>query len=284
MKRILQILAVLGLPAIALAQTATPSTTLCAAQTKVQTSVCLQSTTGVENQTGVYVDGEYELVQLTANQSVCAGPCNVPVSRNNRNAGSGPTAHINGSLAFIALTPDQSKVPGSNGFSLGTNVTDIGACTRGNELYLPHIWVNRNIKRDCSAVTNNTGVGVWVDFTPAAGLDYPSPSPLVPIVANGALSVSSGNYVMITKAGVIALTLTAPTAGVDDGMVISITSANGAYADTLTATALLQNGATASPYTTATFGVTTSYIGGTLVLKAYNGFWFVVSAVGVALT
>ena len=260
------------------AQTVTPNTTLCAAQTQTATTVCLASITGVVNQTGVYVDGEYELVQLANTQVLTGSNVYVPGSRINRNAGSGPTAHINGSIAFIALTPSASKVPGVNGFSLSSNVVDIGACTRTAQIYLPKIFVNRNIKRDC------TTAGEWVDFAPAAGLDYPSPAPLQAITANGALSVSSGNYVLTTKAGVIALTLTAPTAGVDDGMVISITSANGAYADTLTATSLLQNGGTASPYTTATFGVTSAYIGGTLVLKAYNGFWFVVSAVGVALT
>jgi hypothetical protein len=260
------------------AQTATPSTTLSAAQSATATTVCLTATTGVVNQTGVYVDQEYELVQISNNTSVPAGPACVPVSRNNRNAGSGPTAHANAALAWIAYTPANSVVPGSNGFSTSTTMNDIGVCTRTAQTYLPHIFVNRGIKRDCNVS------GQWVDFAPAAGLDYPSPTPLTTIAANTALSVSSGNYALITKAGVIALTLTAPTAGVDDGMVISITADNGANADTLTATSLLQNGLNGSPFTTATFGVTSTYLGGTLVLKAYNGFWFVVSAVGVVLT
>jgi len=260
------------------AQIATPNTTLCAAQTQTATTVCLASITGVVNQTGVYVDGEYELVQLANTQVLTGSNVLVPVSRNNRNAGSGPTAHANGSIAWIALTPSASKVPGVNGFSLGTNVTDIGTCTRTAQIYLPKIFVNRNIKRDCN------GSGVWVDYAPESGLDYPSPSPLVAIAANGALSVSSGNYVLTTKAGVIALTLTAPTAGVQDGMVIRITAANGAYADTLTATSLLQTGGGSSPYTTATFGATTAYNGATLTLKAYNGFWYVISSTGVAFT
>jgi hypothetical protein len=266
------------------AQTVTPSTTLSAAQSATATTVCLTATTGVQNQTGVYVDQEYELVQISNNTTVAAGPTCVPVSRNNRNAGSGPTAHLSGALAWIAYTPANSLVPGANGFSTSSTLNDVGPCTRSAQLYLPKIFVNRGMKRDCASITNNTTSAQWVDFAPAAGADFPSPMPLQGITANGALSVSSGNYVLITKAGVIALTLAAPTAGVDDGMVISITSANGAYADTLTATSLLQNGATASPYTTATFGVTSAYIGGTIVLKAYNGFWFVVSAVGVALT
>jgi hypothetical protein len=260
------------------AQTVTPNTTLCSAQTQTQTTVCLQSTTGVTNQTGVYVDQEYELVQLSANQTVCTGPCVVPVSRNNRNAGSGPTAHANASIAWIALTPSSSIVPGSNGFSISPTVNDVGSCTRTAQLYLPHIYVNRGIKRDC------TTTGAWVDFAPAAGADFPSPTPLTTIAANGALSVSSGNYALITKAGVIALTLAAPTAGVDDGMVITISADNGAFADTLTATALLQTGGSGSPYTTATFGVTTAFNGASLTLRAYGGFWFVMASINVAFT
>jgi hypothetical protein len=262
----------------AFAQTATPNTTLCAAQTATATTVCLTSTSKVENQTGVYVDQEYELVLLPANIAVCTGPCQVPVSRNNRNAGSGPTAHANSSVAWLELTPDQTVVPGSTGLNRGSNVTDIGTCTRTSQTYLPKIWVDRGIKRDC------TTTGVWVDYAPMSGLDYPSPSPLTSITANGALSVSSGNYVLNTKAGVIALTLAAPTAGVQDGMVITITANNGAYADTLTATSLIQTGGSGSPYTTATFGVTANYNGASLTLKSYNGYWYVVSAVNVAFT
>lgn len=278
------ILAALCLPAFA--QTATPNTTLCAAQTATQTSVCLTSTTGVTNQTGVYVDQEYELVQISANQAVCTGPCNVPVSRNNRAAGSGPTAHANSSIAWIALTPTQSVVPGSNGFSLSTTVTAIGPCIRTQEVYLPKIYVNRGIKRDCNVGgTLAAGqTGVWVDYAPSSGLDYPSPTPLVTLAANGALAIASGNYELVTKAGVIALTLAAPTAGIDDGKVITISANNGAYADTLTATGLLQTGGGSSPYTTATFGATTAYNGATLTLKALGGYWFVVSSTGVAFT
>jgi hypothetical protein len=143
---------------------------------------------------------------------------------------------------------------------------------------LPHIYVNRGIKRDC------TTTGVWVDYAPASGLDFPSPTPLTTIAADSALSVSSGNYALITKAGTIALTLTAPTAGLMDGMVITIKAYNGAYADTLTATSLLETGATGSPYTTATFGATSSFVGSSLTLVAYAGKWYVLTSTGVAFT
>lgn len=254
------------------AQTATPSTTLCAAQSKTANTVCLTSTAGVTNQTGIYVDQEYELVQLSGSQAVCTGPCNVPVSRSNRNAGSGPTAHLNASRAWVALTPSNSVVPGLNGFELGTNVTLIGACTRTSFTYLPVIFVNRGIKRDCVN-------GVAVDYAPLAGLDYPSPTPQSALTTNGALTVGSGNYI-ITKAGVLAMTLAAPTAGTMDGVTITLRSAT-ANAHTLTATTLLQNGASGSPYTTATFG---AYLGATITLRAYNGTWYIVSSSNVTLS
>lgn len=265
----------------AFSQTATPNTTLCAAQTATATTVCLAVTSaGIYNQTGIYVDEEYELVQLSNSQVITGTNQYVPVSRNNRAAGSGPTSHANGALAWIALTPAVSIVPGSNGFSFGTNLTDIGTCTRTAQNYLPKIWPNRGIKRDC------TGTGYWVDYAPAEGLDFPSPSPLSAISVAGptALSVSSGNYVLTTYAGVIALTLAAPTAGVQDGMVITITADNGAHADTLTATGLLQTGGAGSPYTTATFGVTSAYNGASLTLKSYGGYWFVIAYVNVTFS
>lgn len=266
------------LPLQMVAQTITPNTTLSAAQSATATTVCLTATTGVVNQTGVYVDQEYELVQISNNTTVPAGPTCVPVSRNNRAAGSGPTAHASGAVAWIAYTPASSLVPGTNGFSTSSTMNEVGACTRTTILYLPHIFVNRGIKRDCNVS------GQWVDYAPAAGLDYPSPTPLTTIAANTALSVSSGNYALITKAGVIALTLTAPTAGVQDGMRITIKAYNGANADTLTATSLLQTGGGSSPYTTATFGATTAFVGASLTLEAYAGFWYVVASTNVTFS
>ena len=279
MKNLLRVLALFCFAAVTFGQTATPNTTLCAAQTATAQTVCLTSTTGVVNQTGVYVDQEYELVQYSANQATCTGPCYVPVSRNNRNAGSGPTAHVNSSIAWIALTPSSAVVPGLNGFVLGTNVVGIGSCTRGNFTYLPVIYVNRGIKRDCNSVTNNSTIGVWVDYAPGSGLDFPSPSAQSPIAVSGALSVSSGNYI-ITKATAAALTLAAPTAGSMDGMTIVLISQTAA-AHTLTATTLLESGGAGSPYTTATFG---AFIGSSITLRAKNGVWMVVQSSSVTLS
>src|ERR1700721_2888542 len=283
MKKIITILALFGVGA--LAQTATTHTTLCAAMTTTSNSVCLASTTGVVNQTGIYVDGKYMLVQLSNTQTLAATNAYAPVSRANR-SGSIPTAHANGAIAWVALTPGSSLAPGVNGFVYSTQFGDQGPCVRANELYLPHIWPDRGVRRDCAqeTVTSTVTPGVWVDYAPASGLDNPSPTPLISIIANGALSVSSGNYVLNTKAGGIALTLAAPTAGVQDGMVITIIANNGAHADTLTATGLIQTGGAGSPYTTATFGVTTAFNGATLTLRSYNGYWYVISSSNVAFS
>src|SRR6266699_4051766 len=60
----------------------------------------------------------------------------------------------------------------------------------------------------------------------------------------------SGNYIVMT-AGVDAMTLAAPTSGVDDGLTIAIYSGS-ANAHTITETSLFANGTAAK--TTCTFG------------------------------
>ncbi len=78
----------------------------------------------------------------------------------------------------------------------------------------------------------------------------------------------------ITKATAAAITLVAPSKA-QDMETITFTSLTGVL-HVITATGLLANGGTASPYTTAT--VANSEIGATLVLMAQNGLWNVVSA------
>lgn len=83
---------------------------------------------------------------------------------------------------------------------------------------------------------------------------------------------ASGNY-MVTKAGVDAMTITAPTAGSDDGLSIAIFS-DTTNAHTLTAaTACFANGAALA--TVVTFK---AFRGSGLQLRAWNGTWQVVSS------
>lgn len=272
-KTLRTLIVILGAVAIAAlplaAQTVTPSTTFCAAVTATATSVCLASTTSVVNQTGLYVDGEFMLVQLSANQTIGTTNAYVPVSRGNRAGATPPIAHNSGAVVWKALTPGASVVPGANGFVYSTQMGDQGPCTRASNTYLPHVWPDRNIMRDCNG-TN------WVDYN-SANNTVPGVRQLTLLSASGAVTVSSGTYV-ITKAGVAALTLAAPTAGVQDGTIINISSTT-TNAHTLTATGLLQTGVAGVDLATfAAFG------GAGLTLMAYNGKWVVLYSVGITFS
>lgn len=83
---------------------------------------------------------------------------------------------------------------------------------------------------------------------------------------------------VITTAGVDAMTLAAPTAGTDDGLMISISSST-ANAHTLTATGLLQTGS--ASVNVATFA---SSAGAGLTLQAYNAKWIVKYQIGITFS
>lgn len=95
---------------------------------------------------------------------------------------------------------------------------------------------------------------------------------------NGAIPAHVGHTYVITKAGVLADTLAAPTATTDDGIEITVTS-NTANAHTITATGLLQCG-TAS-VNVATFA---AQAGAGLTLMAYQGKWNVLASVGITFS
>ena len=271
---ILAIGAVAIVPMALRAQTTVPSTTLCAAVTRTATTVCLTSTTNVVNQTGLYVDGEYMTVLLGNNQVLAASNAYVPVSRGNR-SGQPATAHANGAIVWLALTSSLTNTPGDNGFQYSTNLTDVGVCTPSTIAYLPHIWPDLAEMRTCAALNGGT-TGQWVNYTSYQNQD-PGPQPLQLLTTNGALPVAQGSY-LVTKAGVLALTLAAPTAGSQDGMIIQISSTT-ANAHTLTATGLLQTG-TAS-VNLATFA---AQAGAGLTLMSYNGKWIVISSIGITFS
>lgn len=100
----------------------------------------------------------------------------------------------------------------------------------------------------------------------------------VALTTNGAIPPHVAHTYVITKAGVLADTLAAPTATTDDGIQITITS-DTANAHTLTATGLLDTG-TAS-VNVATFA---AQKGAGLTLMAYNGRWKVLSSVGITFS
>ena len=103
-------------------------------------------------------------------------------------------------------------------------------------------------------------------------------APFVPLPASGAIDPHTSNRYMITKAGLAALTLAAPSAGADDGLCIEITSAS-AFAHTLTATGLFQDGA--AHVNAATFP---AQVGGSIALVAWQGKWYVQALQAVVMS
>ena len=109
-----------------------------------------------------------------------------------------------------------------------------------------------------------------------------NPAP-VAIAASGAVSPSSAQTYVITKAGVAALTLAAPVAGKisaggNDGVSITIISTT-ANAHTITATGIMNNGSTS--VNVATFA---AYPGASIDLVAYNAQWYVIGATAITFS
>ena len=88
----------------------------------------------------------------------------------------------------------------------------------------------------------------------------------------------SGNYI-INSTSADAIVLTAPTAGVDDGLQICFAVQSVSLAHTITATSLFAAGVALK--TTCT---PAQFAGAGIVLRAYNGLWHVISAVAAPLT
>lgn len=95
--------------------------------------------------------------------------------------------------------------------------------------------------------------------------------------ADGAITIKEG-VVAITKGSAAALTLAAPTAGVDDYKKLSIVSAT-AFAHTVTNTSPGFNGAGAAG-DVGTFGAAA---GNAIEVIAYQGTWYTTNLKGVTL-
>lgn len=134
------------------------------------------------------------------------------------------------------------------------------------------------------AVNNLTGNGTPSAVTGTSGTFSGAVSSngaidvLTALTTNGAINPNTPATYVITKAGVLADTLAAPTATTDDGKIITITSAT-ANAHTLTATGLLQTGS--ASVNLATFA---AQPGAGLTLMAYQGKWNVLGSVGITFS
>jgi hypothetical protein len=126
--------------------------------------------------------------------------------------------------------------------------------------------------------------GFYIDTNGNAGYAkagvkvWGSPAAPTALSVNGAIPVRPSTNYVITKAGVYAATLAAPTADTDDGVRIEVIS-NTANAHTITATGLLQTGS--ASVNVATFAANA---GAGLVLRAYQGKWQVVSSTGITFS
>lgn len=124
--------------------------------------------------------------------------------------------------------------------------------------------------------TNPVGAGNLVvtplgAFTAQAAASLGA-GPFVPLAASGAINPHlPGKYVITKSSGAAALTLAAPTAGIDDGVQIEVISTT-AQAHTITATGLLQTGS--ASVNEATYA---AHAGANIILQAYQALWYVVS-------
>jgi hypothetical protein len=136
-----------------------------------------------------------------------------------------------------------------------------------------------------SSVANGNVEGIALEAATADGdvievvpVNSPVPNVVTLASASGAITVAPV-VVVITKTGSLAaLTLAAPTAA-QNGMILRVTSAT-AFAHTVTATSLIDDGVTGGSKTTATFA---AFAGASMELMAYEGKWHTLSLKAVTV-
>lgn len=126
-------------------------------------------------------------------------------------------------------------------------------------------------------------VGVFTPQAAAAALLGPyipiaGAAATIPMPSSGTGPRQPGKYVITYALGAAALTLPAPIAGADDGVLIEILS-NTAEAHTVTSTGNFQDGA--GHVNEATFA---AHAGAQLVVEAYQGKWNVKIQQGVTMS
>ena len=109
-------------------------------------------------------------------------------------------------------------------------------------------------------------------------VNAPSSNTVTAYDANGALAIAPGTATL-TKAGVNAMTLAAPTVA-QEGLILRVVSQT-ANAHTITATGLIDDGVTGGSKTTATFA---AFAGASIELMASNLKWAVISRNNVTVS
>lgn len=185
---------------------------------------------------------------------------------------------MNNRLATVATQGDSASLPAA---VVGEEITVINRGANPAQIFgLGSDTINGiptatgiSLGINCAATFVCSVAGNWE--VPITQLQSTTPAALA---ASGAVPPHVGHTYVVTKAGVAALTLAAPTATTDDGIEITITS-NTANAHTLTATGLFQCGTSA--VNLATFA---AQAGAGLTLMAYQGKWNVIASVGITFS
>lgn len=137
-----------------------------------------------------------------------------------------------------------------------------------------------------SSVANGNVEGVALEAASADGdvievltINHPVQNGVTLASASGALTVAPGTVVITKTGSLAALTLAAPTSA-QNGMILRVTSAT-AFAHTVTATSLIDDGVTGGSKTTATFA---AFAGASMELMAYEGKWHTLSLKAVTIS
>jgi len=130
-----------------------------------------------------------------------------------------------------------------------------------------------------SSVANSNVEGIALEAASADGdiinvlaVNAPNANTVTLASASGAITIAPGTVVITKTGSLAALTLAAPTAA-QNGLILRVTSAT-AFAHTITATSLIEDGVTGGSKTTVTFA---AFAGATCELMAYEGKWHTVS-------
>jgi hypothetical protein len=215
------------------------------------------------------------------------------------NSGNAVSAADTGGLKFDGLLEETVRVQMNSGDAAGSRAVKVGrpfrfaiaiaAAAAGDEGKPVYVADNQTVAY--AAGSTNFVLAGWVEqvlsatvvlirpvWSDVSALAFPEVLTIAAVTASGAVAPRSPQTYVITKAGVAAMTLAAPTATTDDGIVVNLLSST-AFAHTLTATGLLQTGS--ASVNVATFA---AQAGAGVSLMAFNGKWIVLSAVGITFS
>lgn len=125
---------------------------------------------------------------------------------------------------------------------------------------------------------NTAATGVTIDGVLLKDTTVTALQKQTAMAVNGAATIASGT-VLFTKAGVLAATLAAPTAGEAGTRITFISQTDNAH--TITATDLIDDGVTGGAKDLATFA---AFAGASITLEAVNLKWAVVASNNVTVS